>query len=586
MSSTNLLTDQTSSHSEGEPKESASSSPSGSNPKGKFASSNPYEAFLLAEEQEDSMEVDSPEPTTGTLALQPTNFPDVLQLLDNAKITTSLLLVSFLPDWIQYTHFCELMDYILRLCYSAEQLARHKLAAHHKPDFCSFFGMKPPLWMVLHFSKEQHGSYLLKLPTEFTFGAMGSFGGLALPRIFSTAVPPSRKRQCVIQAVPSDFRTTFLLRPELAFWRGIGPNPSSGLGSLAVTLVEHRVDMAIKKLIMEGELPDDVRHFSFISHRYVNIQAPGQDKRTKKRDQGALPGAGPKDSWQESFIITQCTAALGKQALCFRSLLSGNAPANTLMSAVNLFGWRGEIASEFVLFSSWEFTPDTSLLGNQPASIFPGLKGGSQIRDLCAMLVAEGQTQEGILYAYIERGVQDKLVLATDGRKFISTPALLAISSERAYSDTDLPGMGPQRLHYMSFRQLTRMPTSKLSGLLAVAQRKKAQLSAVVPGQSYASATKQQPTHPDQLVKNYLRQEVSTLLHDARNEIKQDVRDLQAQLEKANNKIAELETAADKATKSADQALKAGQGAVKLIGTHYRDAQEQHDRDLEFFKLL
>jgi len=233
------------------------------------------------------------------------------------------------------------------------------------------------------------------------------------------------------------------------------------------------------------------------------------------------------------------------------------------MSAVNLYGWRGEIASEFVLFSTWEFTPDASLLGNQPASIFPGIKGGHQLRDLCAMLVAEGQTLEGT-----------------------STPALLAISSERAYSDTDLPGMGPQRLHYMSFRQLTRMPTSKLSGLLTVAQRKKAQLGAVVPGQSYALAAKQPPTHPDQLVKNYLRQEVSTLLHDARNEIKQDVRDLQAQLEKANSKLAELETSADKATKAADNALKAGQGAVKLIGTHYRDAQEQHDKDIEFFRLL
>jgi len=574
-------------NSEGEPKQSDSSTPIGSNPKGKFASANPFEAFLLAEEQDGQMEIDSQELSTqATPPAQPSNFPDVLQLLEAAKFTTSLLLISFLPDWIHPEHFCSLMDSILRLFYSEEQLGRQKIAAHHKPEFSGFFGMKPPLWMIMHFSKEQHGSYLLKLPSELTFGAMGSLGGLILPRILTAPVPPSRKRQCVIQAVPPDFRATFLLRPELAFWRGIGPNPSSGLGSLALTLVEHRVDMSIKKLIMEGELPDDVRHFSYLSLRYVNIQAPGQDKRAKKHEKGTLPGTGPKDSWQESFIVTQCTAALGRQELCFRSFLSGGAPKNTLMSAVNLYGWRGEIASEFVLFSTWEFTPDSSLLGNQPASIFPGIKGGYQVRELCAMLVAEGQTLEGILYAYIERGPHDKLILATDGRKFIATPALLAISSERAYSDTDLPGMGPQRLHYLSFRQLTRMPTSKLSGLLTVAQRKKAQLSAVVPGQSYALAAKQPPAHPDQLVKNYLRQEVTTLLHDARNEIKQDVRDLQAQLEKANSKIAELETAADKATKSADQALKAGQGAVKLIGTHYRDAQEQHNKDMEFFRLL
>jgi len=202
------------------------------------------------------------------------------------------------------------------------------------------------------------------------------------------------------------------------------------------------------------------------------------------------------------------------------------------------------------------------------------------------MLATEGQTQEGILYAYIERGITDKLVIATDGRKFASTPALLAISPERAYSDTDLPGMGPQRLHYMSFRQLTRMPTTKLAGLLTVSQRKKEQLGALVPGQSYAATAKQPPILPDQLVKSYLRQEVATLLQDARNEVKQDVRDLQTQLEKANVKIAELETAADKASKSAEQALKAGQGAVKLIGAHHKDVQEQREKDVEFFKLL
>jgi len=130
------------------------------------------------------------------------------------------------------------------------------------------------------------------------------------------------------------------------------------------------------------------------------------------------------------------------------------------------------------------------------------------------------------------------------------------------------------------------MPTTKLSGLLTVAQRKKEQLGAIVPGQSYAATAKQPHVHPDQLVKNYLRQEVSTLLQDARNEVKQDVRDLQTQLEKANAKIAELETTADKATKSAEQALKAGQGAVTLIGAHHKDVQEQRDKDVAFFKLL
>jgi len=256
------------------------------------------------------------------------------------------------------------------------------------------------------------------------------------------------------------------------------------------------------------------------------------------------------------------------------------------MSAVNLYGWRGEVASEFVLFTSWEFSPDSSLLGNQPSTIFPGLKSGHSVRDLCAMLVAEGQTLEGILYAYVERGPTDKLVIATDGRKFTSTPAILALSPERAYSDTDLPGLGPHRLHYLSFRQLTRMPTTKLSGLLTVAQRKKDQQGAIVPGQSYAATAKQPHVHPDQLVKNYLRQEVSSLLQDARNEVKQDVRDLQTQLEKANAKIAELETVADKATKSAEKALKAGQGAVTLIGAHHQDALEQRDKDVAFFKLL
>ena len=87
-------------------------------------------------------------------------------------------------------------------------------------------------------------------------------------------------------------------------------------------------------------------------------------------------------------------------------------------------------------------------------------------------------------------------------------------------------------------------------------------------------------------MKNYLRHEVTTLLQDARNEIKQDVRDLQSQLEKAHVKIAELENSADKATKAAAQALTAGQGAIKLIGTHHTDAQNQREQDLAFFTLL
>jgi len=561
-----------------ESKQSTPTNHAGSTPHGKFASANPYEAFLLAEEQDGAMDIDQPSALAKPAgSVQPSNLPDVLQLLDNARITTCFLLVSFLPDWINYVTFCTVMDLVLRKIYSEDQLSRHKIASYRKEDFATFFGMKPPLWMILHFPKEQHGSYLLKLPTDLSFGPMGSFGGMVLPRIFSIPLP-SRKRNCVIQAVPPDFRTIFLQRPELAYWRGLGPTITSGLNSLALTLVDHRIDMAFKKLIMEGDLPDDVRHFSFVMLRYVNIQDTSSGKRSKQRD-NTTPDGGSRHSWQECFIVTMSTAALHRQELCFQSLLAGDAPRNTLMGAVNLFGWRGEVASDFTLFSTWEFSPDASLLVNQPVTIFPGLKSGHTVRELCGMLEAEGQTLAGILFGYVERGPRDTLVLATDGRKLIATPALLLISNERAFAETDLPGMGQQRLNYLHFRQLTRVPPTKLTGLLTVAQRKKEQLNAVVKGQTYAAAAKTPPVHPDQLVKNYLRHEVNTLLQDARNEVKQDVRDLQAQLEKANAKIMELETTADKA-------LKAGQGAVKLIGTQHTDAQAQREKDMAFFKLL
>ncbi|OXE37028.1 MAG: hypothetical protein CGW95_04125 [Phenylobacterium zucineum] len=95
------------------------------------------------------------------------------------------------------------------------------------------------------------------------------------------------------------------------------------------------------------------------------------------------------------------------------------------------------------------------------------------------------------------------------------------------------------------------------------------------------------------MVKSYLHQEVATLLRDARNEIKTEVRDLQSQLEKAHGKIAALESSAVKATsrmdqavEAADKALKAGQGAIALVSAHNTEIKAQRDKDTDFMRML
>ncbi|OXE36115.1 MAG: hypothetical protein CGW95_09655, partial [Phenylobacterium zucineum] len=66
-----------------------------------------------------------------------------------------------------------------------------------------------------------------------------------------------------------------------------------------------------------------------------------------------------------------------------------------------------------------------------------------------------------------------------------------------------------------------------------------------------------------------------------------------SQLEKAQGKIAALESSAVKATSRADQAveaadkaLKAGQGAIALVSAHNTDIKAQRDKDTDFLRML
>ena len=553
-----------------------------------------FDAFL-AEFSESStsavMEEDSPPPDAQPPEPPAYQLENFLELIGKSSLTTDLLLVSFLPEWIKVETFRKLMDTIITQFVPDVKISP-ATAHHHHASFPSFFEPTPPLWMVFYQPTERHGSYLLQLPSLLTFSPTGSFQGLQFPR-FSTHIV--HKRPCLVQAVPRDFRETFLRSAELAFWRGFGGDYQSGLPYAITPVIEAHVEHALRSLVAAPDMDLRYRHFTYLAPHYVNIQAettPSKQNKGKTKP-GDQRRETKQHSWTECFAVTVCTVPIGREAPVFQALLPPEAPFETKLHPITLYGWRGEVASQLFLFRSWAFAPDPTLFLPQPITRFVAIRPGYSFLSLCEGLLHDYQTWEGIMYCFVQRGDTDTLTLATDGRTLSLTPSMRIIRYGGAQFDSDLPGMAAQRLSYRCFKQLEGHPTSgarkhsatrnSLTPTLALGRPSP-------PAPSYAAAVQRTP-HTESGVRTYVQQEArlilkeltATLAQEATTMVTNAVAPLQEELQAANAKISTLQKElAENSTQTAT-ALEVGQKAVLLV--QHQDVELQAQRD-QFKQLL
>ena len=567
-----------------------------------FGHSTAYDLFLQEDDEQDdeySMEADIIPAAQPAHPPPETHLPEFLQLVTNSTITTDHLLISFLPDWIKQEAFTALTDAIRALLVSDSARRSAKPMPYQKPGFSAFFTGKPPLWMLLYHLEEQHGSFLMKLPISLTFSPVGSFHTLHPPRFFSLPIPPNNKRSCLIQAVPADFKESFNAKQELAFWRGLGAEYTAGHAHVLTCAIEAHVTAAFKRCETAGELDTSPRHFSFLALHYVNIQedlptsallkSKGKDQ--PKRQQRA------HHSWLECFVVTLSTVPVGREAIAFQALLPPAAPFGTKLHPIELFGWRGEIASQLSLFRTWSFTPDPSLLLPQPITRFPAIRPGYTLPSLCEALQHDHQTLEGVHFCFIERGPMDTLYLVTDGRPLVTTPSLRAIAFGNGTPEPDLPGMTSQRAAYRLFNQsmgLSTGKTSKPTGPRAVTQSNPQPSRLTSRALSYAAVTQRPTQEVDAPTRTFVHQETrlimqelsATLAQEATTMVANAINPLHEELRTAKEEIRTLKAELKENSASSTTALAASQGALSLVQRQSTDMQLQRERDLEFKQLL
>ena len=567
-----------------------------------FSHRTAYEMFLREDEEHDSeneMEAETPINEAHPPPAPPSRLPTFLTMLGESTITTNRLLISFLPDWIKHENFTALTESILSLLLSDTTRRSAKLMTYQKPGFAELFTGKPPLWMVLYQLAEQHGSFLMRLPIPLTFSPVGGFMGIHPPRFFTLPIPPNNKRYCLIQAVPLDFRETFLSRQELAFWRGIGAEFESGNAYVLTSAIEAHVEDAFTRCVDNGELDAKPQHFSYLAPHYVNIQediAPTSRSSTKRKDQPTRQQRA-HHSWLECFVVTISTAPVGREAIAFQAILPPAAPFDTKMHPIQLFGWRGEVASQLSLFRTWQFSPDPSLLLPQPVMRFSAIRPGHSLPSLCEALQQDYQTLEGVHYCFIQRGTTtDTLFVVTDGRPLSITPTLRAMSFGSGTFEPDIPGMLAQRKAYRLFNQEHGTTMAKAGKTLN--QRVSLPASSLArrssPQVSYAAITQRQTQEMEPNTRALVQQETRLIMHELSAAIGQEattmvtnaVNPLRRELLQAQAELASLKSGLEKTTVTADQALLTGQGNLSLIELQSKDMLAQRERDLEFKRLL
>ena len=555
----------------------------------RFGHPTAYDAFLAEDEDHSSiedMDADNPHPNSPPLKAPDDRLQEFLTVIGKALLTTDLLLVSFIPDKIKPATFAQLMDTILGMLLSDHARQQSRPPVYKRPGFEEFFASKPPLWMVLYHAAEQHGSFLLPLPIPLTFASDGSFYGLQPPRFFTV---PLMKRTFLVQAVPSDFSAVFKTSPELAFWRGLGADISAGHHYVIQNLIEAHTTKVFMDCVAAGDLDSSVRHFSYLALHYVNIQEDGPRTAPKAKNKGPQPKPSTAHhSWLECFVVTVSTVPVGRDSLVFQALLPPEAPFGTKLHYVNLFGWRGEIASHLSLFRTWAYSPDPKLFDPQPVMRFSALRTGWSLPSLCDALKKDYQTLEGVLFCFIQRGRTDTFFLATDGRTLSLTPTLRAISYGGGMLDPDIPGMSAQRQAYKLFNQV--VPSSHTKGHSASSSLTlpSARFSnrTTTPSVSYAAMAHSAPS-TETAMRTYVQQETrlvvhelsATLAREASTMVSNAVSPLREELRKAHEEIATLKS---------DLALHSttSKSTLKIVQHHTKVMQAQREKDQKMQRLL
>ena len=491
-----------------------------------FGHPTAYDAFLAddaVEKLEVAMEADDFPPANPPAQLPETSLPAFLDLISAATITTDALLVSFIPDRIKPDAFTQLMDIITDQLISTTIRQRARTPVYKRPGFLEFFNSKPPLWMTRFHAAEQHGSFLLPLPITLTFSATGGPNGLQPPRFFTVLF---NKRNYLVQAVPPDFQEVFRYSPELAFWRGLGADITAGHHYVIQAVIEAHTEKTVKACIASGELAPTVRHFSYLSLHYVNIQEDTViPKSNRSKGKGPPPKAPPaRHSWSKCFVVTVSTVPVGRDSVVFQALLPPAAPFGTKLHLISLFGWRGEIASHLSLFRTWTYSPDPSLFIPQPTMRFMAIRPGYSLPSLCEGLTQDFQTLDGVYYCFIKRGSTDTFFLATDGRALSVTPSLRAICYGGGMLDPDLPGMTEQRNFYRHFNQaITSLPPSKGNPLAhsrtLVPVRPASRLA--TPTLPYATVA-QSPSQLETTLRSFAQHETRVVIHELSTTLTQE----------------------------------------------------------------
>ena len=553
-----------------------------------FGHPSAYDAFLAEDGDNSShedMEADTPRPSSPPLQAPDARLQDFLAIIGNATLTTDLLLVSFIPDNIKPEAFATLMDSILSMLISGSSRQNSRPPVHKRPGFLDFFSSKPPLWMVLYQAAEKHGSFLLPLPLTLTFSSVGSFYGLQPPRFFTA---PLHKRTCLVQAVPSDFKETFKDSPELAYWRGLGSDLTAGHHHVIQNIIEARTTTVFADCIAAGDIDASVRHFSYLALHYVNIQEEGPPTEPKSKGKGPQPKSHTaRHSWLECFVVTVSTIPVGRDSVVFQALLPPEAPFGTKLHFIDLFGWRGEIASHLSLFRTWIYSPDPKLLDPQPIMRFSAIRSGWSLPSLCDALKKDYQTLEGVLYCFVQRGRTDTFFLAIDGRTLSVTPTLRAISYGGGMPEPDIPGMSAQRQFYKLFNQVpTPSKTKGSSNALRLLPPSRPTTRTTTPTISYASMAQAAPP-TETAMRQYAQQETRLVVHELSASLAQEASSLisnamapmQAELRKAHAEIATLKD---------EMALQSttSKNTLTLVQHHTTALSQQRTKDLEMQRLL
>ena len=439
--------------------------------------------------------------------------------------------------------------------------------------------------MVLYHAAEQHGSFLLPLPLTLTFSSVGSFYGLQPPRFFTV---PLHKRTCIVQAVPSDFKATFINSPELAYWRGLGADLTASHHYVIQNAIEARTKKVFADCVAAGDIDGSARHFSYLALHYVNIQEDGPRSKPKSKGKGPQPKPHTeRHSWLECFVVTVSTIPVGRDSVVFQALLPPDAPFGTKLHFIDLFGWRGEIASHLSLFRTWIYYPDPKLFDPQPVIRFSAIRSGWSLPSLCEALKKDYQTLEGVLFCFIQRGRTDTFFVATDGRTLSVTPTLRAISYGGGMPEPDIPGMSVQRQSYRLFNPVATPPKAKgPPTALRSLPPSCPSIRTTTPTLSYASMV-QAPPPTDTALRQYVQQETRLVAHELSASLAQEASSLisnamapmQEELRKAHAEIVTLKS--DMALQSA-----ASKNTLTLVQHHTTALQEQRTKDLEMQRLL